>query len=134
MPTWRLTFLVEPFPDTPWDRRELERWRQTAPDHAYAAVAQRRSVQISLDVDAEEERAAIAAGRAQVDASFPPWRYNVQNPPAPGVVAATQRALAAGVAAHLGGAGPRWFGEEDELSSPDLPPEAGASRRSGRLS
>lgn len=137
MPTWRPTFLVEPFPDTPWDRRALERWRQTDPGNDYVAVAKRRSVQISLAIEADEEGTAITAGRAQVDASFPSWRYNVQNPPAPGVSLATKQALAAGVAAHLRRTGPQWF--DDGVPAPEEPalellPGMEAPRRPGRLS
>lgn len=134
MPTWRPTFLVEPFPDTPWDRRALERWRRAAPGQAYADVAGRRSVAISLDVDAAEERAAIAAGRARVDAGFPPWRYHVQNPPEPAVTAAAKQALAAGVAAHWRHAGPHWPGDDDAPAAATLHllPGAGAPRRAGR--
>jgi hypothetical protein len=100
MMTWTMTFLVEPWPDTPWDRRDLERWQQDSPQHTYTIVKDRRNVEINTTCEAADEGAAIAAGRAQVDAFFPPSRYAVQNPQA-GRSADTQRMLRAGAALFL---------------------------------
>jgi hypothetical protein len=100
MTTWNMTFLIEPWPDTPWDRRDLERWEREAPHHTYAIVKDRRNVEVSTTSEAADEEAAIAAGRAQVDAFFPPWRYAVQNPQV-GPSTDAQRMRKAGAALFL---------------------------------
>jgi hypothetical protein len=98
MATWELTYLVEPWPDTPWDRRDLGRWEGAAAQHSYATVADRRSVRVSTAIEAEEEGAAIAAGRARVEEFFPPSRYTVQNPQAGPQASEAHRLLRAGAA------------------------------------
>ncbi|MGI8913444.1 MAG: hypothetical protein ACR2JY_06605 [Chloroflexota bacterium] len=100
MMTWTMTFLVEPWPDTPWDRRDLERWQQDSEQHSYTIVKDRRNVEINTTCEAADETSAIAAGRAQVDAFFPPSRYAVQNPQV-GRSTDTQRMLRAGAALFL---------------------------------
>ncbi|HEY8743315.1 MAG TPA: hypothetical protein VIU62_09460 [Chloroflexota bacterium] len=100
MMTWTMTFLVEPWPDTPWDRRDLERWQQDSSQHTYTIVKDRRNAEISTTCEAPDEATAIAAGRAQVDAFFPRSRYAVQNPQV-GPATDTQRMLKAGAALFL---------------------------------
>jgi hypothetical protein len=113
MTMWTMTFLVEPWPDTPWDRRDLERWQQESAQHTYTIVKDRRNVEISTTCEADNETAAIAAGRAQVDAFFPPSRYTVQNPQV-GRSADTQRMLRAGAALFLRNTAATIFREKGE--------------------
>lgn len=80
MTTWQTTFLVEPWPDTPWDRGGLETWRRASAQHSYALVAHQRSFRVSVAIEAAEEGEAVVAGRERVLAFFPPARYTIRNP------------------------------------------------------
>ena len=100
MTTWKTTFLVEPWPDTPWDARDLGLWRTASPVHSYATVADHRSVRVSTASEAAEEGTAVAAGREDVNAFFPPSRYTVQNPSS-GPSVSTRRWRLAGAALFL---------------------------------
>lgn len=104
MPTWDTTFAVEPFPDTPWDRRDLTLWQDASAHHTFTPRDHRRSVQITARLTAADERTAVAAGREEVNAFFPPSRYWVQNPRIPPSARAHQLLLD-GAALYLRGAG-----------------------------
>lgn len=113
MTTWATTFRVEPLLDTPWDRRDLELWRNASALHTYAAEEHRRGVLVTATVDATDEGIAIAAGRERVDAFFPPSRYTIQNPhTAPSEE--RHRLLQAGADLFLRQAGTRRYGSDGE--------------------
>lgn len=57
-------------------------------------------MQVSTEIEAEDEGSAVAAGRKRVEAHFPPSRYTVQNPRS-SPPANAQRLLRAGAAQFL---------------------------------
>jgi hypothetical protein len=100
MVTWETTFWVEPWPDIPWDRRDLANWQSAGAHHTFTDMADRRSVSVTVQLAAEDEPTAVAAGRAEVELGFPPSRYRVQSPRiAPSTAA--QQLLRAGAALYL---------------------------------
>jgi len=113
MTTWTTTFRVEPWLDTPWDRRDLELWQDASALQTYATEEHRRGVLVTVAVDATDEGTAIAAGRERVDAFFPPSRYTIQNPhTAPSDE--RHRLLQAGAALFLRQTGTRRYGDDSE--------------------